>query len=256
MTDLVPGRVAPPPGPLLRGALGRRHPRRTDPAHHAAASPSPEMPLEAHVDRRATALSAFSPRLDWTVIRRLDGLLQGDYRTLFRGHRDRPRRPARVPARRRRPRHIDWNVTARMQTSLRPRVQRGPRADGLVPARPEPVGGFRHRDAESKRSCPLEFVTILARLLTRHGNPVGALLYGDRMERTIPPGPRAAARAAPAASHADPPRVTRPRACTDLAAFLRAALPVLKRRALVFVVSDFISSPGLGRAARAARPAP
>ena len=24
-------------------------------------------------------------RLDWTVIRRLDGLLQGDYRTLFRG---------------------------------------------------------------------------------------------------------------------------------------------------------------------------
>ena len=25
-------------------------------------------------------------RLEWTVIRRLDGLLQGDYRTLFRGH--------------------------------------------------------------------------------------------------------------------------------------------------------------------------
>ena len=24
-------------------------------------------------------------RLEWTVIRRLDGLLQGDYRTLFRG---------------------------------------------------------------------------------------------------------------------------------------------------------------------------
>ena len=24
-------------------------------------------------------------RLEWTVIRKLDGLLQGDYRTLFRG---------------------------------------------------------------------------------------------------------------------------------------------------------------------------
>ena len=54
-------------------------------------------------------------RLEWTVIRRLDGLLQGDYRTLFRGagldladlreyqHHDDVR-------------HIDWNVTARLQT--------------------------------------------------------------------------------------------------------------------------------------------
>ncbi|TME60976.1 MAG: DUF58 domain-containing protein, partial [Chloroflexi bacterium] len=25
-------------------------------------------------------------RLEWTVIRRLDGLLQGDYRTIFKGH--------------------------------------------------------------------------------------------------------------------------------------------------------------------------
>src|ERR1700712_1723276 len=52
-------------------------------------------------------------RLEWTVIRRLDGLLQGDYRSLFRGagldladlrgyqHHDDVR-------------HIDWNVTARL----------------------------------------------------------------------------------------------------------------------------------------------
>src|SRR6201982_4213062 len=53
-------------------------------------------------------------RLAWTVIRRLDGLLQGDYQTLFRGfgldlaelreyqyHDD--------------VRYIDWNVTARLQ---------------------------------------------------------------------------------------------------------------------------------------------
>src|SRR5256885_4492424 len=52
-------------------------------------------------------------RLEWTVIRRLDGLLQGDYRTLLRGagldladlreyqHHDDVR-------------HIDWNVTARL----------------------------------------------------------------------------------------------------------------------------------------------
>src|SRR6267154_2666059 len=53
-------------------------------------------------------------RMEWTVLRRLDGLLQGDYRTLFRGtgldladlreyqYGDDVR-------------HIDWNVTARLQ---------------------------------------------------------------------------------------------------------------------------------------------
>ncbi|HET7792657.1 MAG TPA: DUF58 domain-containing protein, partial [Rhizobacter sp.] len=33
----------------------------------------------------ATTADAILRRLEWTVIRRLDGLLQGDYRTLFRG---------------------------------------------------------------------------------------------------------------------------------------------------------------------------
>ncbi|MBI3369804.1 MAG: DUF58 domain-containing protein, partial [Burkholderiales bacterium] len=53
-------------------------------------------------------------QLEWTVLKRLDGLLQGDYRTLWRGtgldladlreyqHGDDVR-------------HIDWNVTARLQ---------------------------------------------------------------------------------------------------------------------------------------------
>src|SRR5947208_7486803 len=54
-------------------------------------------------------------RLDWQVIRRLDGLLQGEYRTLFYG--------AGVDfadLREYQPgddiRYIDWNVTARMNT--------------------------------------------------------------------------------------------------------------------------------------------
>ena len=54
-------------------------------------------------------------RLDWTVIRRLDGLLQGDYRTLFRGF------GVELAELREYQltddvRSIDWNVTARMQT--------------------------------------------------------------------------------------------------------------------------------------------
>src|SRR5271167_2654159 len=54
-------------------------------------------------------------RLEWTVLRRLDGLLQGDYRTLFRGagidlanlRQDQEGDDVR---------YIDWNVTARVQT--------------------------------------------------------------------------------------------------------------------------------------------
>jgi uncharacterized protein (DUF58 family) len=54
-------------------------------------------------------------RLEWTVLRRLDGLLQGDYRSLFRG--------SGIDLANLREyqegddvRYIDWNVTARMQT--------------------------------------------------------------------------------------------------------------------------------------------
>ena len=54
-------------------------------------------------------------RLEWQVIRRLDGRLQGNYRTIFRGvgtdFRDlREYEPGDDV------RHIDWNVTARMDT--------------------------------------------------------------------------------------------------------------------------------------------
>ena len=52
-------------------------------------------------------------RLEWTVIRRLDGLLQGDYRSLFYGYGVdfadlREYQPGDDI------RYIDWNVTARM----------------------------------------------------------------------------------------------------------------------------------------------
>src|SRR5712692_8263392 len=52
-------------------------------------------------------------RLDWQVIRRLDGLLQGDYRSLFYGYGVdfadlREYQPGDDI------RYIDWNVTARM----------------------------------------------------------------------------------------------------------------------------------------------
>ena len=180
-------------------------------------------------------------RLEWTVIRRLDGLLHGNYRTLFRGVgvdlADLREYTATDDVR-----HIDWNVTARMQVPY-VRVYNEDRdltAWFLLDVSPSVDFGAR---AVTKRSVSSEFVTVLARLLTRHGNPVGALMYGDRMDAVIPPG-----RGRLHVLHVLHRLLTRPESpasrVTDLAAFLRAALPVLKRRALVFVVSDFISSPG------------
>jgi len=40
---------------------------------------------QAWQPERAQDSEALLKRLEWTVIRRLDGLLQGDYRTLWRG---------------------------------------------------------------------------------------------------------------------------------------------------------------------------
>src|SRR4051812_21267997 len=123
-------------------------------------------------------------RLDWTVIRRLDGLLQGDYRTLFRGlgldladlreyqiHDD--------------ARHIDWNVTARMDTPYvrEHNEDREITAWFLLDLSPSIDFGS---GAVKKRQLLIEFTTVLARLLTRHGNRVGALFYGGGVDRVIP----------------------------------------------------------------------
>ena len=159
-------------------------------------------------------------RLEWTVIRRLDGALHGNYRTLFRGvgldladlreyqHHDDVR-------------HIDWNVTARLQT---PYVDFG-------------------SGAMKKRSVAQEFVTVLARLLTRHGNRVGALLYSDSVDTVVPA--RTGRRHVLHLLHRVLSRPERSRsAATDLRTFLQAAFRLIPRRSLVFLVSDFISTPG------------
>ncbi len=50
-----------------------------------------------------------------------------------------------------------------------------------------PSVDFGTVDAErEKRTVLIDFVTTLARLLTRRGNRVGAVFYGSRVERTIP----------------------------------------------------------------------
>ena len=190
-------------------------------------------------------------RLEMTVIRRLDGLLQGDFRSLFRGagidladlreyqHHDDVR-------------HIDWNVTARLQQPyVRQFVEdRELTAWFLL----DLSGSVDFGSGEvTKLAVSAGFVAVLARLVTRHGNRVGAMLYGREVEAVLPPRnsrlhvlnllQRMRQRPAAAATSGGG-RTAAPGSETDLSQLLQAAGSVIKRRSLVFVVSDFIGKPG------------
>ena len=180
-------------------------------------------------------------RLEWTVIRRLDGLLHGDYRTLFRGY-GLDLADLREYAYGDDVRHIDWNVTARLQTPYvrEYNEEREVAAWFLLDLSPSVDFGSQQLKKEAVSG---EFVAVLARILTRHGNRVGALFYGDHVDTVIPP--RSGRRQVLHLLHR---MLTRPAstqtAPTDLGELLQTAYQMAPRRSLIFVVSDFISTPG------------
>jgi len=184
-------------------------------------------------------------RLEWTVIRKLDGLLQGDYRTLFRGfgldfadlreyqvHDD--------------VRHIDWNVTARTEV---PHVRvynedRDVTAWFLLDLSPSVDFGSTE---VTKRQMLTEFVAVVSRLLSRQGNKVGAILFDGINDFVIP-----ARTGRRHVLHILEKVFTNPRLLrspeTDLGAFLGRAAAAIPRRSICFVVSDFVSKPGWEKA--------
>jgi uncharacterized protein (DUF58 family) len=84
---------------------------------------------------------------------------------------------------------------------------------------------------------------VLARVLQRHGNKVGALFYGEGVDAMIPA--RSGRRHVLQILHAMLERpVPKRNAPTDLGELLSAAANLMRRRSLVFVVSDFFSVPG------------
>jgi uncharacterized protein (DUF58 family) len=94
-----------------------------------------------------------------------------------------------------------------------------------------------------KRSLSTEFIAVLARLLTRQGNRVGALFYGDKLDTVIPA--RGGRRHVLGLLHRLLQRKEMQKSAgTDLRAFLRSAYQVMPRRSMVFIVSDFFSKPG------------
>src|SRR6516162_6102462 len=166
-----------------------------------------------------TAPERLLVRLEWRVIRRLDGRVAGGYRTAHRGTgidlvglREYTEGDDA--------RHIDWNVTARLnEPQLRVFTEDRELTVWLVLDRSASmtVGG----PERGKHDVLSELALVLARLFGRGGNRVGAELArtsGGRRGHT-----------------------------TDLAAMLDAAAKLARRRALIVVISDFIGDGDWGR---------
>jgi uncharacterized protein (DUF58 family) len=178
-------------------------------------------------------------RLELPVVRRLEGLLQGDHKSPSRGdgldladlreyqfHDD--------------VRRIDWNATARLGT---PYV-RDYLEDKEIPVwfllDMSPSMTFEGVSV-SKHAVLMEFTTLMCRLMLSRGNRAGAMLFSGRVDRRIPAcgGRRQLLEILnTVAAHRPGPGTT------DLQEVLRDAANAIRRRSLIFVVSDFISAPG------------
>lgn len=184
-------------------------------------------------------------RLQFKVLRRLDGYLFGDVTGVFYGPsldlaEVREYQPGDEV------RRIDWHVTARTGV-LHVRQYREEREiRGWLVVDDSPSMAFGTRRA-LKSQVALEFAAAVASVLTRQGNKVGALAFGTRGTRVALPasgrmqvlrvlealqggaGDGAGAVGAAGADGREP-----------LAAALAHINRTVRRRSLVFLVSDFL----------------
>jgi uncharacterized protein (DUF58 family) len=194
-------------------------------------------------------------RLEWQVVRRLDGRLAGGYRTAHRGTGT-DLVGLREYTEGDDARHIDWNVTARLdEPQLRVFTEDRELTAWLVLDRSASMTvGPPGRGKDDVLS---ELALVLARLFGRGGNRVGALLYDiglydTKVMRTVPPGTgrrhalRIGGELARTAG-ARRPRAGQYRGPTDLAAMLDAVARLARHRALIVVISDFIGDGDWGR---------
>lgn len=211
----------------------------------SSSRPKPDLKLVEPAAKRPPDPESVLRRIELTVLRRLDGVLQGNYLTLFRGfgidladlREYRFGDDART---------IDWNATARLQV---PHVRQFNEDREVTAWLLVDLSGSIDFGAGrvTKRAMALDFVALVARLLTRHGNRVGAMLYTDRVEVVLPArgGRRHVLHLIDRMQKTGSLRRTGK--STRLGELLQHALETVKRRSLVMVISDFISDPGWAR---------
>jgi uncharacterized protein (DUF58 family) len=187
-----------------------------------------------------TATERLLLRLEWRVVRRLEGRLQGGYRTAHSGAGT-DLAGLRGYVEGDDARHIDWNVTARLnEPQLRVYHEDRELTMWLVLDRSASmtVGA----PGRGKHDVLAELALVLARLFSRGGNRIGALLYDSGVTRVVPPGSGRGHVLRIGAELARPvgPTVGGAGATTDLAAMLDAVGRLARRRGLIIVISDLI----------------
>jgi uncharacterized protein (DUF58 family) len=181
-------------------------------------------------------------RLEFKVVRRLDGFLFGDYSGTFYGPSlDLAEVRAYQPGDE--VRRIDWNATARMNEIFvrQYREEKELTAWLLVDLSPSMDFGTVQ---QFKRQLAIDFAGVAAYIISRHGDKVGAIGFPARTGQVYVP-PRTGRDQALRIVHAlasEPPVSGGGR--TDLAGVLEHMRPILRRRCLVFLISDFHSPAG------------
>ncbi len=192
-------------------------------------------------------------RLELSITRRLDGLLQGDYRGLVPGHGSEP-----GETRRYQPgddvRRIDWNVTAR---TIEPHVRESVADRELetwVVVDTSASMAFGTARCE-KRDLALAACGAVGHLTSRGGNRIGAVIVGGGDGGPLPSGatviPARAGRvhlqalllrtlASLAATSIDTD--AGPSANGSLFGALERAQRAARRRGLIVVISDFLDA--------------
>jgi uncharacterized protein (DUF58 family) len=207
----------------------------------------PVRPAEPLTEQPKLDAQALLARIQWSSAKRLDGMLQGDYRTLFRGaglmladlREYGPQDDVR---------HIDWNVTARMQTPYVRELEedRELAAWFLIDLSPSVEFGS---SPISKRMVVAQLIATLGYLLQRHGNRIGCIIDTGDPQKSL---------------HILPTRnnkqhllrmldrvlngpVAYQPGSTDLDRLLTSAQRLIGARSSVFVISDFLAKPGWSR---------
>jgi uncharacterized protein (DUF58 family) len=144
-------------------------------------------------------------------------------------------------------RAIDWNVTARMNHPFVKKFVEERELTLLLVVDASGSGRFGSQ-AQSKRELAAEIASVLAFSAIRNNDKVGLVLFTDRVEKFIPPrkGRRHVLRVIREVLFTEPAHPG-----TDLPGALEFATRMLAHRAIIVLVSDFITPDGPGTPSRA-----